>query len=496
MVASALTNVISRTMRFVLCLLFLTMTASAADTLRLHPENPRYFEWRGKPTVLISSGDHYGAVLNLDFDFTKYLATLERDGLNLTRTFTGAGYVEPEQAFNITKNNLAPKPGRYLAPWARSDQPGAWDGGHKWDLSRWNEDYFTRFKAFVAEASRRGVVVEVTLFCPFYPNKDDKTKSTMWPLSPWNAANNINGLGNVPFAEVHSMEGHGGLLAVQERFVRKLVEELKDSDNVYYEICNEPYFAGASRDWEHHMAEVIANAQHGHENPKLVSQNVANKTAKVKDPSPHVSIFNFHYTYPPTVVAENWELNKPIGENETGFRGQSDDVYRSEAWDFILAGGALFNHLDYSFAVGHEDGTFAYPPTQPGGGSAALRKQLGILKRFIESFDFVRMKPIKVKDQSNAKSFSVEVLGEPGQAYAGYVHRSEKNGWKNSKELNKGEFENWFVFDVPEGRYQAEWIHPCTGKTARTSRIKHAGGDLRLDTPVYEMDLALSLRRL
>ena len=472
------------------------MTASAADTLRLHPENPRYFEWRGKPTVLISSGDHYGAVLNLDFDFAKYLATFERDGLNLTRTFTGAGYVEPEKAFNIEKNNLAPKPGRYLAPWARSDQPGAWDGGPKWDLSRWNEDYFNRFKAFVTEASKRGVVVEVTLFCPFYPNKDDKTKSTMWPLSPWHESNNVNGLGKVAFSHVHSMEGHGGLLAVQERFIRKIVEELKDADNVYYEICNEPYFAGASHDWERHIAEVIASAQKGHANPKLISQNVANKTAKVKDPSPHVSIFNFHYTYPPTVVAENWELNKPIGENETGFRGQADEVYRNEAWDFILAGGALFNHLDYSFAVGHEDGTFAYPPAQPGGGSAALRKQFGLLKRFIEGFDFVRMKPVKVKEQSSAQSLSVEVLGESGKAYAAYVHRSERKGWKNSKELNKGEFENWFVISVPEGSYQAEWMVPATGKVVRTSRIKHAGGEWRLETPVYQMDLALSLKRL
>jgi len=63
------------------------LTATAADTLRLHPENPRYFEWRGKPTVLITSADHYGTVLNADFDFVKYLATLEKDGLNLTRTF-------------------------------------------------------------------------------------------------------------------------------------------------------------------------------------------------------------------------------------------------------------------------------------------------------------------------------------------------------------------------------------------------------------------------
>jgi hypothetical protein len=41
----------------------------ANDSIRLHPENPRYFLFRGQPTVLITAGEHYGSVINLDFDF-------------------------------------------------------------------------------------------------------------------------------------------------------------------------------------------------------------------------------------------------------------------------------------------------------------------------------------------------------------------------------------------------------------------------------------------
>ncbi len=84
-----------------------------------------------------------------------------------------------------------------------------------------------------------------------------------------------------------------------------------------------------------------------------------------------------------------------IGDNETGFAGTGDTHYRMEGWEFILAGGGLYNNLDYSFTVGHEDGTFTYPDSQPGGGSAALRRQLKVLKEFIHSFDFLRMKPDK-----------------------------------------------------------------------------------------------------
>ena len=49
-----------------------------------------------------------------------------------------------------------------------------------------------------------------------------------------------------------------------------------------------------------------------------------------------------------------------------GFDGSDDAIYRIQAWDFLVAGGALYNNLDYSFAVGFEDGTFEPPATTPG----------------------------------------------------------------------------------------------------------------------------------
>ncbi|MHC4751776.1 MAG: hypothetical protein ACYTFW_18110 [Planctomycetota bacterium] len=79
--------------------------AKKVKPIQLHPDNPHYFLWRGKPTVLITSGEHYGAVLNRAFDYNKYLKTLESLGFNLTRTFSGA-YCEPVGAFKIQNNTL------------------------------------------------------------------------------------------------------------------------------------------------------------------------------------------------------------------------------------------------------------------------------------------------------------------------------------------------------------------------------------------------------
>jgi len=66
------------------------LSAPTVEPIRLDPHNPRYFLFRGRPTVLITSGEHYGSVMNVDFDYKKYLRTLAADGLNYTRLFGGS----------------------------------------------------------------------------------------------------------------------------------------------------------------------------------------------------------------------------------------------------------------------------------------------------------------------------------------------------------------------------------------------------------------------
>jgi hypothetical protein len=115
-----------------ICLSSLLVIACARSypPLGLHPENPHYFLFRGKPTVLIGSTEHYGAVLNLDFNYVTYLDELAAKNLNVTRTFSGI-YHEPQGAFGIEKNTLAPAKGKLICPWARSDQSGFLNGGNK-----------------------------------------------------------------------------------------------------------------------------------------------------------------------------------------------------------------------------------------------------------------------------------------------------------------------------------------------------------------------------
>jgi hypothetical protein len=473
---------------------------SAGTPIALHHDNPHYFQWRGRPTVLITSGEHYGAVMNLDFDYRRYLDTLAADGMNYTRVFSGA-YVEPEGAFTITRNTLAPRPGRFIAPWSRGDQPGYANGGARFDLARWDEAYFSRLKDFIAYAGKRNVVVELTLFCPMY-------EEMQWQLSPMHPANNVSGFGAILRAEVYTLDKHPGLLAVQEALTRKIVTELNGFDNLFFEICNEPYFGGVTLPWQHHVADVIVETERGLPARHLIAQNIANKSARVVSPHPSVSIFNFHYATPPDTVGMNYALNKVIGDDETGFRGVDDTPYRTEAWDFIIAGGGLYNNLDYSFVAGQEDGTFEYPATQPGGGSRGLRRQMKVLSDFINGFDFVRMAPdasvIKGDTPALVDGGTVRALVERGKAMAIYVRKRTSTGRRDAP-VDRAQGVKPPVsaesagptalqIDLTDGVWQAEWIGTTSGQVVRTSRVE--GGAIRtLDAPPYQVDIALRLRR-
>jgi hypothetical protein len=387
--------------------------------IALHPQNPHYFLFRGKPTILLTSGEHYGCVLNLDFDYSVYLQTLKADGLNHTRVWAGT-YREIPGSFGITENSLAPLPGRYICPWARSDSPGYSQGGNKFDLSKWDDAYFKRLKDFMTKASAAGVVVELNLWCPNY-------EESLWRASPLHISSNINSVGTCGKDETYTLK-HPDLLAIQEATTRKIVRELADFDNLYYEICNEPYFAGVAMDWQHKIADVIVEEERNLPSRHLISQNIANGRAKVEKPHPAISIFNFHYCVPPDVVPMNYALDRVIGENETGFRGKEDVLYRTEGWDFLLSGGGLYNNLDYSFTAKHPDGTLL-EYSSPGGGNPTFRKQLAILRRFINGFDFVAMMPSDpIVRSKSIEGLRSRALAEPGKQYAVYFYMPPGGG--------------------------------------------------------------------
>jgi hypothetical protein len=204
--------------------------AAHTDPIRPCSANPYYFAWRGKPLLLVTSDQHYGAVINRDFDYVAFLDALAAYGMNFTRIYPGA-YIERDGDF-VPDNNLGPRNGRQILPWVRSPIGGAHEvlGGYKLDLDRWDEEYFARLGDFVAKARDREIIVDVAFFNGMYEER--------WPYQPLYHANNIQGVGRCDARHVQTLADQD-LAKRHEQYVRKIAGELRDFDNVLFDICDE-----------------------------------------------------------------------------------------------------------------------------------------------------------------------------------------------------------------------------------------------------------------
>jgi hypothetical protein len=211
-------------------------TILLAQPIGQHPDNPNYFIYHGKPTVLITSGEHYGAVVNLDFDYDSYLEGLANLGLNHTRVFLG-DYVETPGAFCIEKNTLAPASGRFISPWDRSNQAGFAAGGNKFNLDQWNPSYFSRLHSFMQKAEQLGIVVEAVLFFV----------GPGWNEMPLNPINNINGTTAIKAVDYMTLS-NGNILTHQKRLATKLIDELNRYENLIVNVANEPWYNNQEHD--------------------------------------------------------------------------------------------------------------------------------------------------------------------------------------------------------------------------------------------------------
>ncbi len=420
----------------------------------MDPANPRYFHWRGKTQVFVASSEHYGSVINPNFNFEVYLNTIAADGLNHTRLFMG-DYIEDSKVFGILDNNLEPPPGTILTPWLRSNVPGASDGGNKFDLDRWNPIYFERLHSFMQAAEQRSIVVEVVLFFI--------GPAVAWDRAPMNQANNINNTPALKATQVPTLD-NGGLLSRQKACVQKLVSELNRYDNIIFDLINEPWFSNqdhegftsdpplATREWMRVAASWVRDQEESLGKRHVLTSDLTNRGIAIK-PSDLTGVyadldgFNVHYDSFGLSLVMNRNAQRVMCFNETGFQGTDDRGYLIDGWRYLLMGGALYDHLDYSFTVAKPDGTHKpeFKEGYTGGGSPALRKQLAALLAFMNELPLQHMAPDDgvVLDFAGGPSVPHHALSWPGKVYAIFY---------------PGDGPLTTSVNVPKGRWIAEWI--------------------------------------
>lgn len=124
-------------------------------------------------------------------------------------------------------------------PWARSGQGAAWDGLSKYDLSKYNNWYFARLKAFAELCDRKGTI----LFHNFYMQHallEQQTHYVDFPWRPVNCLQRTEMPDSIPAARAFYDVSHPLRRKLHQSYIRKCLDVLGGNTNVVF-LCSEEY---------------------------------------------------------------------------------------------------------------------------------------------------------------------------------------------------------------------------------------------------------------
>jgi hypothetical protein len=479
---------------------------ASSQPISICPYNPHYYFYKDKPVVLITSAEHYGAVINKGFNYVKYLNMLQSFHLNYTRIYPGY-LIEPEGMY-MKDNTLAPNSDNLLLPWARSDVPGYVSGGNKFDLNKWDEAFFDRLRDFIQKAGERDIMVEICFFNAQYDQS--------WAVSALNAKNNCQGLGEGHFNDAQTLNDPA-LVKAETGYVRKIVKEVNAFDNVILEVCDETTVHGTplllAAEWTRSMISVIKETEKDLPKKHLIAQQVIGSLHGAGDLSdyPDVSVIVGQYvgvqfygdgraTYSDAVqeggilaLDDKYDCNKPIEFNETNYYPlwyKDDPVAdsRVEAWEFVCGGGAGFNHLNGRFTVEQPDGNTP--------DNIKILTSLKNLTDFIQHVDFSKMQADKELIVTNSLNDYVfwRALSLQGKQYVLYLHHSFLE--YSAYTVRPGNYTTRMELRIPPGKYRFEWVDPSTGTCIKMEDLVNNSDTLKVTTPEHLIDIALRISRI
>jgi hypothetical protein len=514
-----------------LAVLLLSPAAAFAEPIRLHPQNPRVFEYRGKPLMLITATEHYGAVMNRPFRWEPYLDDLVDKHMTVSRLFVL--YRELQTAVN-PYSTCKPETLDYIAPYPRTGPGDARDRLPKYDLDQWNPEFFQRLHEFLGAAEKRGIIVEVTLLA-------DHHKPEIWELNPQHPLNNINKTPVIQPEEYITLR-HQELWGRQRAFVEKIVRECNGYDNVFYEVCNEPQGnfpqqGGGSvliderqraatntrpnptheeiDEWQRAVAKVIRDTESSLPKKHLIAGQPAYLAAPpyaqfVSEgfEGDMFDIVNVHQMHRTSYKERFYDISmfmsrqlrarelrdlfvasagerKPLNMDEdnaasrfTNLEGWT--IHRKRAWTTVLSGGH-YDVIDFTIQNRLETGT---PEAEQ-----HLRTWLKHLSTFVHALDLAKAWPLPQIVKTAPEHVIASVLGVEAQEYAIYLADA-----REVTDIGLGDpIHGELIVTLPDGNWQLAFIHPVTGISTDGPSIQ--GGEAPLQLPEFRHDLAITIRR-
>ena len=193
------------------------------------------------------------------FDYPRYLAFLERNHHNFIRLWRweqARWMVEPPGDCTISPQ-----------PWRRTGPGMALDGGPRFDLGAFDDAYFARLRARVVAARDRGIYVSIMLFNGWSIDREKGpfAVANPWRGHPFHRDNNVNGvdgdLGGADSGGATHTLANPAVTAIEDAYVRKVVDTVNDLDNVLYEISNES--PATATEWHARMIRLVKSYEAG-----------------------------------------------------------------------------------------------------------------------------------------------------------------------------------------------------------------------------------------
>ncbi|MCI0739889.1 MAG: hypothetical protein L0Y72_12655 [Gemmataceae bacterium] len=431
-----------------------TQPKKLAGPLRVHPTNPRYFtdgtkNADGSLRAVYLTGSHmWNNLVDMrrdekspPFDFDAYLDFLERHGHNFIRLWAW-----DSSTWDTRANGELGKDFVHVCdplPWPRTGPGKARDGKPKFDLEKFDADYFERLRSRVSAAGNRGIYVSVMLFEGWglmHGNRRKGAKDAWaWHTHPFHKDNNISGIdgdvdGDGFTGEVHRLASKK-VNDLQAAYIRKVVDTVNDLDNVLYEVINE----GGEKDWDWWVVKTIHDYERNKpkQHPVGITGHGAEKLASmIASPADWIS--------PGRVDG--------FGEVPPAWSGKQVSMLDT---DHIWGVGGNEAWVWKSFLRGHNplfmdpyDGSVLGKPNDPRW--EPIRRALGQTRRLAERVNLAAMTP-----QSKLAT-SGYCLANPGKEYLVYLAQ----GGKVTVDLT-----------VAKDKLAVTWLDPAKDKSTAADSV-------------------------
>jgi hypothetical protein len=240
-----------------------SLSENEYEGIKPYSQNPWYWQYRGEPLLLLGGSDE-----DNPYQWTGKQLT---DHLNLLVSVGG----------NYLRNTMSDRDEANLFAFEMGSD-------NKYDLTKWNEEYWNRLSFFLDETAKRGIIVQLTLWDQF------DIGANRWKLHPWNPDNNVNmdsGTWKDKSDFYSTVERNAqDEIQFQEGYIEKLLSLTLTYDHILYNINNE---SSKSCIWEIHWAKYIKDVADKSGKKVYVTNMQLSPSDAVRHVMTHKDVFDF-----------------------------------------------------------------------------------------------------------------------------------------------------------------------------------------------------------